>query len=280
MEILTKLQNIDRRILYVLIALVLSVPLIMRPGKHPSVIFDEVRSAHKIIDNVPKDKIVLISTVWGPSTSAENAPQTEVLMRHMFQRGIKFAVVSWEPSGTELTYQIGKKLEKEMGKQYGVDWVHLGYRLLYPVVIRGMAENFPKVMEYDMFGTKLSKIPAIKNVKTYKQIGAVVEITPAQTVEYWIAYFNGPYKVPLVFGTTAVFAPEAYQYLDSGQINGMLNGVMGAVQYETLIGLKNARTDAAATSWALSAAHIFILLLIILGNVAYVLSKRYGISGN
>lgn len=191
------------------------------------------------------------------------------------RREIKFAVASWDQAGNELTYQIGKQVEQEMGMEYGKDWVHLGYRLLYPqVVIRGMALNFPKVIEYDRFKTPLSKLPAVAHVKNHNDIGAVIEITPSGTVEYWIAYFTGPYEVPLVFCPTAVMAAEAYPFLDSGQIDGMLNGVIGAVQYEALIGMENERTDATATSWALSAAHIYIILLIVVGNLAYLATKH------
>lgn len=280
MNILNKLQNIDRRILYLLIAAVISIPLLIKPSLHPRMIFKEVRDAHKTIDTVPDNKIVLISIVWGPGTVAENGPQTEVLIRHMFQNNIKFAIASWDPAGTQLTYDIGKKLEREYNKEYGTDWVHMGYRVLYPqAVIRGMALDFPKVMEHDINGTPVDKLPVVAHVKDHDDIGAIVEITPSGTVEYWMAYFSGPYDVPLVYCPTAVMAAEAYPFLDSRQIDGMLNGVIGAVQYETLIGQENEPTAAAATSWALSAAHIFIILLIIVGNLAFVVSKRGGHRG-
>jgi hypothetical protein len=272
---LNKLQKIDRRILYVIIALVITLPLIARPKRHPSYIFAEVKSAYKTLDNVPKDKLVILSCVWGPGTEAENAPQTEVIMRHLFKKGIKFAVISWDQAGSERTYQIGKQVQQEMGKKYGVDWVHLGYRMPYlQVILRGMAIDFQKVLSNDRFKTPLSEIPAVKNVKTYKDVGAVVDITPSATVEAWIAYYNAPYKIPLVFCPTAVMAAEAYPYLDAKQISGMLNGVIGAVQYEVLIGRGNVRSDAAATALALSSAHIFIILLIIIGNVAYFVGKK------
>lgn len=277
MNMLNKLQHIDRRILYVLMVLVISVPLFIRPGKHPKVIMSEVTNAYNTLNNIPKNKIVLISDVWGAGTVAENGPQTEVIVRHLFQRGTKFAIVSWDQVGNQLTYDIVSKVAHQMGKKYGTDWVHLGYQLFYPqVVLRGMAENFPKVMQHDRFGTNLSKLPAVANVKGYKDIGAVVEISPSGTMESWLAYFCGPYNVKLIFCPTAVMAAEAYPYIDSGQLSGMLNGVIGAFQYESLIGMKNARTDAAATSWALSSAHIFILFLIVLGNIAYLMSKHGG----
>ena len=276
-KILIKLQQIDRRIIYILLAAVIAVPLIIRPGKHPQIIFPEVQKSYNILNNIPKDKIVLISTIWGPETMSENGPQTEAIMRHLFKSGTGFVLISWNQAGSEITYQMGKKLEKEMGKKYGKDWVHLGYKVPYlDVVLRGMSGDFQKVMGHDKFGTKLSEIPLTKNVKTHAQIGAVVEVTPVASLEAWIAYYCGPNKIPLIYCPAAVMAAEAYPYLDSGQVSGMVNGVVGAAQYEKLLGMDNVRTDAAATCWALSAAHILIIILIILGNIGYLATKRSG----
>lgn len=276
MNFLAKLHSIDRRYLYILIALAVIAPLIVRPRTHPSVIFPEVSKTFKVIDKVPKNQIVIISVTWGPGTMAENGPQTEVLMRHMFQRGVKFAVVCWDPQGSTWSYKIGDALQKEYGKKYGVDWVHIGYKPIGNlfVVVSGMAEDFHKVMGKDRNGTKLSQLPVTANIRTSKDIGAVVEITPSATVGVWISFFSQPKKVPLLYCPTAVQAAEAYPFLDSGQIKGMLNGVIGAAQYETLIGRGNERTDAAAYSWSLSIAHIFILLLILLGNIGFAARAR------
>ncbi|MCX8053775.1 MAG: hypothetical protein N3B12_08195 [Armatimonadetes bacterium] len=275
MSVLTKLQNIDRRILYLLIAVVIAVPLLRRPSKHPSVVFLEVKNAYNTLDRIPKNKVVILSTVWGPGTRAENESQTEAIMRHLFRNRTKFVVLSWDQLGSQLTYDGGTAIAKKMGRRYGADWVHLGYNPgpMY-AIIRGLGKNFPGVFKVDRFGKKLKDIPLTAKVRDHRDIGAVVEITPSGTVAYWIAYFNQPYQVPLVFCPTAVMSAEAYPYLDSGQLNGMLNGVIGAAQYETLIGMGKERTYAAAASWALSSAHIFILVLIVLGNLGYALSRR------
>ncbi len=278
MGIFAKLQTIDRRILYVLIALVIAVPLLKRPARHPHIIFSEVRNAYKAMDTVPKGKIAILSVVWGPGTRAENEPQTEALMRHLFRNGTKFVVLSWDPLGTEISYDDGVRIAREMGKRYGTDWVHLGYNPgpMY-TVISGMAKDFHTVFKKDKLGRPLSAIPVTRDVKNYTDIGAVAEITPSGTVNSWIAYFSMPYHKPLVFCPTAVMAAEAYPFLDSGQISGMLNGVIGAAQYETLLGMGNQKTYAAAASWALSSAHIFIIFLILLGNLGYAMAKRRGV---
>lgn len=271
---LNLLQTIDRRILYILIVLVIIIPLITRPNIHPKVITPEVKNAYAVLNTIPKDKIVFISTVWSAGTLGENGPQTDAIVRHLLRNGTKFVMVSFDVAGSELTYQIAENASKEMGKTYGKDWVHLGYKVpQLQLILAGMAKDFQKVYSTDRFKTKLSKIEVTKNVKTYKDVGAVIDITPSSTIEYWIAYFCGPRNVPLVYCPTAVMAAEAYPYLDSKQINGMLNGVIGAVQYETLIGRGNDQTDAAATALALSSAHIFIIVLIILGNAGYFLSR-------
>ncbi len=275
MRLIERLQNLDRRILYILVILVIITPLIIRPSTHPKVVFDEVENAYEVLDNVDSDDLILVSCVWGPGTIAENQPQTEVLMRHMFAKNKKFAVISWDTAGVELTYQLGIRLQEELGKEYGKDWVHLGYHPAYiSIIARGMGEDFQKVMIKDYNNTPLSELEITKNIKTHKDIGALIDITPSSTMEVWIAYFCGPYRVPLVYCPTAVMAAEAYPFLESGQVKGMLNGVIGAAQYETLIGREDVATDASATSFALSATHIFILVLIAIGNIGYIATKK------
>lgn len=281
MSIWTKIQNVDRRILYVLIAMVLAVPLVIRPATHPSAntIFPEVRSAYNTIDAVPPGKIVLLSNTWGAGTKAESEPQFQALMRHMFAKKIKFAVLSWDPGGSEISWQSAKEVEKDTGATYGRDWVHLGYKTgVASVIAAGLGDNFQKVFSVDRQGTPISKIPAVNYVKNHEQIGTVVDVTSTGMMGVWMPYLTMPKKIPLVYCPTAVMAVTSYPYLDSGQLKGMLNGVMGAVQYETLIGRGNVATDASATSWALSCAHIYILILILIGNIGYILAKRAGVT--
>ncbi len=280
MSFWTQLQRIDRRYLYVAVAIVVLAPLVARSGRHPTVVFDEVERAFATIESVPPGKIVIVSTVWGPGTIAENGPQTEAIVRHLFRNRIPFLMISWDQEGAIWTYKIAERVQKECGREYGVDWAHSGYR---PppifVVASGMAEDFQKVVGHDRFGKKLSELPSMRNVRNHKQVGAVVEITPSATVTSWMAYFTMPKRIPLVYCPTAVMATEAYPFLDSGQLAGMLNGVIGAAQYEKLLGMDDVRTDAAATSLALSYAHVFIILLIVLGNAGYLINRRRQTNG-
>lgn len=278
MKALLRFQNIDRRILYIVVAIVLSVPIIMRPARHPETVFPEVQHAYETIDSVPPGKIVILSNLWGAGTKAENEPQLEALMRHMFAKHIKFVLLSWDPGGSEISWQSAERIQNDVGAKYGRDWVHLGYKTgAANAIISGFAENFQKVFPVDKRGTALSKLSAVSYVKNAGQIGAVVDITSVGMMDTWISYLTSPKHIPLIYCPTAVMSAAAYPYLDSGQASGMLNGAMGAVQYETLIGRGNVATDASAISWALSAAHIYIILLILLGNLGYLAARRAGL---
>ena len=262
LKIFNILQYIDRRILYVLVAVIVSIPLAIMPNYHPKHIFKEVTDAYNTIENTPKDKVIFISTIWSGSTAAENGEQTSV-------------IVSWDQAGSKLTYDMVSSISKEYKKKYGDDWVHLGYRIPnLQTMLRGFGTDFQGTFKTDYFNTPLNNIPIAKHINNAKDFGAVIDITPSATLEAWIAYFCEPYKIKLIYCPAAVQAAAAYPFLDSGQIAGMLNGVIGAAQYETLIGEDKKATKAGAMSLSLSLAHISVLLLIILGNTAYFLEKK------
>ena len=72
------------------------------------------------------------------------------------------------------------------------------------------------------------------------------------------------FHVNLGSGTTAVGAPNFYPYVQSGQLVGLLGGLKGAAEYETLIG---APGDATSGMDAQSIVHALIVVFILLGNL-------------
>lgn len=269
------LQNIDRKILYVVVAVIISIPLILMPNYHPNYVFDEVKNAYNIIDCIDKNKIVFISTVYSGSTEAENGEQLRVILSHIFRNNNKCVIIAWDTAGDKLTYDLATSVAQKYNKKYGEDWVHLGYRIPnFQTLLRGFGTDFISTFKTDRNGNKLIDLPLTSKVKNAKDVGAVCEITPSATLESWIAYFTEPYKIPLIYCPSAVLAANAYPYLDSNQIKGMLNGVVGASQYEVLLGQTNLPTKAGAVSLSLSLAHILILTFILIGNIAFFLEKR------
>jgi hypothetical protein len=279
------LQNMDRRISYILLAVLIVVSLCVpkfrlfdqRPTATP-----EVRMAYNTIKNVKPGKAAIISIWWSGGTLAENRPQTEAVVRHCFARNIPVMILPFDLMGSTLAYNKVNEVAKEMHKEYGKDWVAFGYLPAADVTIQaiaGGAQGIWGALKKDRFGTPVSKIPMMQNIRKPTDIGVIAEFTPSggsgfgiqSTVALWVQYLTQQYKIPIVYGPTGVMVPEGYNLLDAGQIQGMLPGLIGATKYEVLLKQEGFATRAAR---ALSASHLLIILLIIIGNIGYLASRK------
>jgi predicted lipid-binding transport protein (Tim44 family) len=75
-------------------------------------------------------------------------------------------------------------------------------------------------------------------------------------------------------GNTAVQAPMAYPYLQSGQLDGLLGGMAGGAELEKLTGF----TDKATTFIkSQSFAHVVVILFIVIGNIAFFRDRGRGV---
>ena len=87
----------------------------------------------------------------------------------------------------------------------------------------------------------------------------------------WITYGQGRYNFPLALGLTGVMAADYYPYLNSGQVFGILGGLLGAAQYEKLADNPGRAIDGMRIQVF---AHIVIILFIILGNIGFLMSRH------
>ena len=260
--------------MYALLALVVAAPLIWNI-RQPVVVTWPVKGAYDTIEKMPADKLAIIDILWDSGTVAESRPQTEALIRHLMMRNKKFAIVAFMPQGNKLAYDSAKRIGKELGKVYGVDWIHWGYRPGGAMIqfMMGMGLDIPGTVKSDIEGKPVTSYPIMEGIRSIKKgdVGVIAEVTPSGTLDYWIAYVYGPYRTPLIYCPTAVMAPEGYNPLDAGQIKGMLTGMKGAAEYESLLGRRDFATRATG---ALSTSHLLIILLIIIGNIGYISSRR------
>jgi hypothetical protein len=85
------------------------------------------------------------------------------------------------------------------------------------------------------------------------------------------------YRPTIVHGCTSITIPEAYIFLDSGQLKGLLEGIAGAAWYSEVLKEHFPRSENGellVTNTALSAAHIVLILLIVLGNIVPLFERR------
>ena len=284
-------RNLDRRIIYAFVFLALGTPLYFQYAIAPA----RMESAEKfydLVDNIQggPDKIAFLSLDFGPSTTAENRPQAEVVIEHLMRKRIPFAVVSQlaESAGLleEIPEQVAKKLEienKGQHWQYGRDWVNLGYMVGGFLQIQAMpnSDDLRAYFRKDVRGNNLTDLPAFNQVKTIKNIALVTEITGSVgTFEPYVQFFQtADYRPPLTHGCTSITTPQAYIYLDAGQLQGLLEGIAGAAWYSELLKRHypaRGIDDSAITNTSLGVAHLVIILLVLLGNVVAFLGRERG----
>jgi len=266
-----RLQTIDRRIAYVLLFLIVGASLLW-PVRLPIIVSSEARGAYDAVEQTAPDKLVLVGADWDAGTLAENGTQTEAVMRHLMSLKRRFAIIGFAwPAGPELAQGIAEKIAPQYGYQYGRDWVNLGFKPSLSIALMTLVKDLPGFYKNDAKGKPLSEMPVMDGVKDIHDVSLIAQFTSAATLEGYIAFVWGPYKTPILHGCTAIIAPQQYPYLDARQIVGMLVGMRGASEYETLIGKPGPGTEAMSPQ---SFAHLLIIALIIVGNVGYIGARR------
>lgn len=287
-RIVSAIESIDRRIIFIFVAVSLSLPLVYDVSLAPA----EMKTATSFFNLVdaltPRDdQIVLIAADWGPSTKAENQPQTTVAIEHLLRKRIRFALVSniafASPFLKNLPNEVVKRLQAENPNEkwtYGKDWVNLGYRPGMSIMIQGLAKtsDFHAVIKTDAFGTSIGDIPMMKEIKTIKNIALLMEFTGSTGVfNAWLQFFRiDDYIPPYVHGCTSVTIPEAYMYFVSKQIVGLFEGVAGAAWYEELLSRKypqRVHGDALRFMTSLSFAHLVIIAFVLIGNIGTIADR-------
>lgn len=281
MNIWHRLQNIDPRLLYLLLIVVVGLPLIVPVPVPAPAISPQTRSAYETIERIAADpeqsrKLIILSCNFSAGTATENRTQCEVIMRHMMMRKLKFAIFAFaDPQGRELGQQTANSLQGRYGYEYGRDYVNWGFRPGAAIVniLKAAVRDIPTAIGTDYKGTKLTAIPVMQGVTTVNDIGGIIEISGSNILPVWLSYYQrtGNKPLPTLFCPTAVMAPEAFPFLKSGQLQGMLTGLAGAIEYEVLLKEPGFASRASAS---LSYSHFLIIFLVILGNVGMIVTRR------
>lgn len=271
--LLTRLQNIDRRILYLILAIVVAIPTV-RPVTVPNVPMTMSRSLWETIDSTPPNKIVLVSSTWSKGTRGENGGQAHALFEHMMNRHIKFALMSMTAPGAQVALDMVQSMAATHHYEYGKDWINLGFQASPNNFIKGINADFVGTVKKDaLLKQPIGSFPVMQTVRSIDDVHIVVEISAAATHMYWIQLIKSGVNVG--FCPTSVMAPESLPYYSAGQLCGVLWGAKGAYDYEQLnvehhtgqygLGLKYFTP--------LSAAFALVILSIAVGNIAMFMEK-------
>jgi hypothetical protein len=275
LKLLVAFRRIDRRIIATLTMLMLALPLIFNIPL-TIVAFPATTQLKAYIDGVPKDKLIVVAADWDASTKGECQPLTTAVIDYLMKTDHKFAVFGFIPQGPELVQEICEELAPKHGKTYGVDWVTWGYRPQYVQTLIALMNDIPGTMKTDIKKVPLDQYPITALARNLKEVGLLYEVTGTSLLNVYLQFAAG---VPLANGCTAVIGPEQYPYLQSGQLKGLLVGLGGAAQFETVTGFRTADGGLGKGMRGMgsqSLGHFLVMLLIVLGNLGVWAAARTG----
>ena len=271
-DLFLQIGNIDRRWIFIIIAIVVVIPLLVPIGL-PIRATDTSKDVFDAIESLPKGSKVLLSIEYSPSTKPENHPMAISMLRHLFRNDhIVYVTCLW-PDGQFMAQDaLTQVAEGEFGKKYGQDYVLLGYRPGGEAVVKGIVSNIRKLYSVDAKQTKIDEIPIMNGITNFKDFAFLFSVSAGYpgTIE-WVQYAADPTGVPMSSGVTSIQVNEVMPYVQSGQMVGVLAGMPGAAEYESLIGKKGSATSGMD---AQSVAHLVIVLFIVLGNTAYFIERK------
>ncbi|MBI3077510.1 MAG: hypothetical protein HYY85_11110 [Deltaproteobacteria bacterium] len=268
---LQRLLDLDRRVIFLLIALATLIPLLYPVGL-PVRVSPEVRRVYDTIESLPPGSVFLLSMDFDPSSKPELHPMSIAILGHAFRKNLRVIGMTLWVTGTGMAERVFASVAQEEGKRDGVDYVFLGYAVGGANVILGMGQDLYKTFPTDHYGRRTTEIPMLRDIRSLREVRYAVDLaagTPG--IETWYVYGKEKYGFELGGGSTAVSAAGLYPLLQTGQINGLIGGLRGAAEYETLLGQKG---KAIAGMDAQSATHLLIIVLIVLCNVSFFLSRR------
>jgi hypothetical protein len=270
------LMSMDRRWVFLVLGIVTVGALLSKFTIKQSVT-PEVRDIYNFVENLKPSDNLLVAIDYDPNAKAELHPMAYAILEQAMARKIHVITLTLSQNGAGLADQAVRDVVDSVATydgfrpEYGKDYVFLGYRPYYALVILGMGQNFRIPFPKDYFGNVLDSLPMMKRVQNYDQIAGVIDITGSNVADAWIANANGRYGVKVALGLTGVSGADYYPYFQSRQIFGLMVGMKGAAEYETLTHNPGPAMEAMGVQ---TFAHIVIILFILIGNVGYFLDRR------
>ncbi len=283
-----------RRLIYLAMIVAVAVPMLLGWSLQPQRLVTAERM-YDVVEGVQVEpgEVAVVWFDFGPGTMAENEPQAQVLLEHLFRRRIPVVLLSQyqqaEAALQSIPRDVATRLEREMPGQrwsYGEAWVNGGFRPGGSIFIQALV-NAPDVSKFlgrEVGGMPIAQYPAFAKIGGVERVKLVGHITGLTGVFDTIIQFfqKADYRPTLVHGCTSITIPEAYIFLDSGQLKGLLEGIAGAAWYSEVLKQhfpQSNNTKLLVVNTALSSAHLVLIGLIVLGNLIALkdwLRRRHG----
>jgi hypothetical protein len=280
-----RLNRLDRRWIFLAMGLAVAIPVLF------GLQFPESSSAlseqcFQMIEDLQPGDRVLIALDFDPPSKGELEPMATAFVRHCCEKKLKIYFMTLWPAGPPMIDDaINRVIIRDFpGMVYGEDYVNLGFKDGREGVIKVIVSNLKTLYTTDAGGTNINQIPMCRDLDDIKSMKLIINVSAGYPgAKEWVQYASTPVeelKNRIVAGCTGVQAALLYPYIPE-QLPGLLGAIKGAAEYEALVNAKYDAGGATAPKYqeALrrmgpqSVAHLLMIALIVLGNVAFFLQR-------
>ncbi len=267
------------RVIFAMVLLAVVVPFLLQSdwsGTSISV-SSEVGSFFDTVEALPPGSHVLMSFDYDPATAEEMDPQARIIMDQLMRKGVSVLTMSLTPQGAAIAQQMLNSIEADYSKrEYGKSYVNLGYLSGNEVALRAiLVQGLPSMFLHDYRdGQPVSGFSAMQGISHLEDVEAIIDVAgDARFVRWWVEQVGSRSEVPLLAAVSGTALVGAEPYYRSGQLQGIMGGIAGAAEYEIA---NNSPGRAVAAMDSQSAVHVLVVLLILVGNVAYIFGASRG----
>ncbi len=267
---------VDRRSVFVYVAIAASLPLFMEllPPVH---VTPDVQALVDALEELPPNSKVLAAFDYDPPSAPELQPMAEAFFKMAFKKDLNIIIMGLWPQGPQQANDaIAAALRdpdvKAKNPVYGVDYVNLGFQSGNEFVIQRMGSGFKAMFPRDERQSAYDSIPVLQNIVNFSNIDFIMNFSSGKpgTVE-WVQIAVDRFGARLGAGNTAVQAPQVYPYLRANQMVGLLGGMSGAAEFEKALSMPGAGSTMLLSQIS---THAIVILFIIIGNTAYFRTRK------
>ena len=227
-----------RWLITLVLIMAVSLPLII--GSHitpaTSLLSSDKGAAATVVQGIPANAPVLVAFDYDPALSGELETAAAPLFDQLLSKGTRLTLVSTSPTGPALAERFLQTTPLVNAHQYrsGEQYINLGYLAGGTASILYFASAPADAMPDTVNGNPAWVTPILQGVQHLSDFAAVVILTDnADTGRNWIEQ-AGQYlgNTPMLMIISNQAEPMIRPYFDSGQIKGLVSGLLDAKIYE------------------------------------------------
>ena len=240
------------------------------------------------IEALRSGQTVLLVVDYDAGYSGEMRFAAKGVIQRLIQKRLNLALLSTVPAGPVLAEDLLRQASSELQAAGALSAplpaervINLGYLPGGLSSLQELALNPQQAARYAFNASKETKTawehPALQGITELSGFAAVIVLTDSlETGRAWIEQTGGRLGgTPLLLVTSAQAAPMLKPYASSGQVDGMLSGLMDGMAYERLAKTPgNAAAYWNAYRYGMYVMVAFMISGVILRAIVWLLSRR------